>query len=99
MLTSNPLYIGEIAHKGQLHPGQHAALIDSETWTAVQDQLATNASDHQRKADAAEPSVLAGVLIDARGERFTPSHAVKKGRRYRYYVSTAGRSRKLVRND
>ena len=30
-----------------------------------------------------------GVLTDARGERFTPSHAVKKGRRYRYYVSTA----------
>src|SRR5207253_8195850 len=28
-------------------------------------------------------------LVDARGERFTPSHAVKKGRRYRYYVSTA----------
>ena len=26
---------------------------------------------------------------DARGERFTPSHAVKKGRRYRYYISTA----------
>ncbi len=30
-----------------------------------------------------------GVLTDARGERFTPSHAVKKGRRYRYYVSAA----------
>src|SRR5437899_9821561 len=30
-----------------------------------------------------------GVRTDARGERFTPSHAVKKGRRYRYYVSAA----------
>jgi site-specific DNA recombinase len=29
------------------------------------------------------------VLFDAGGERLTPSHAVKKGRRYRYYVSTA----------
>ena len=37
----------------------------------------------------AEPSLLAGVLVDARGERFTPSHAFKKGRRYRCYVSTA----------
>src|ERR1700738_2263439 len=26
--------------------------------------------------------------VDARGERLTASHAVKKGRRYRYYVST-----------
>jgi site-specific DNA recombinase len=88
-LLSNPIYIGEIAHKSQLYPGQHPALIDTETWTAVRDRLATNATNHRRKADAAEPSLLAGVLVDARGERLTPSHAVKKGRRYRYYVSTA----------
>src|ERR1700731_564957 len=88
-LLSNPIYIGEIAHKGQPYPGQHPPLIDAETWTAVRDQLVTNATNHRRKADAAEPSLLAGLLTDARGERFTPSHAVKKGRRYRYYVSTA----------
>src|SRR5258707_8077142 len=66
-LLSNPIYIGEIAHKGQLYPGQHPALIDAETWTAVRDQLVTNASDHRRKADAAEPSLLAGVLVDSQG--------------------------------
>src|SRR6266516_2962177 len=71
-LLSNPIYIGEIAHKGQLYSGQHPALIDAETWTAVRARLANNASDHRRKADAAEPSLLAGVLIDAQGERFTP---------------------------
>src|ERR1700736_3696962 len=49
-LLSNPIYIGEIAHKGQLYPGQHPALIDTETWTAVRDQLATNARDHRQKA-------------------------------------------------
>src|SRR5207237_3007307 len=85
----NPIYIGEVSHKGQLYPGQHPALIDAETWTAVRDQLATNARDHRRKAHATEPSLLAGVLVDARGVRLTPSHAVKKGRRYRYYVSAA----------
>src|ERR1700726_2568247 len=88
-LLSNPVYSGQIAHKGELYPGQHPALIDAETWTAVRDQLAANATNHRRKADAAEPSLLAGLLTDARGERFTPSHAVKKGQRYRYYVSTA----------
>src|SRR5438552_3858794 len=88
-LLSNPIYIGEIAHKGQLYPGQHQVLIDTETWTAVRDRLVTNAKNHRRRTDAAEPSLLAGLLVDARGERFTPSHAVKKGRRYRYYVSTA----------
>jgi site-specific DNA recombinase len=88
-LLSNPIYIGQIAHKGQLHQGQHPALIDTETWTAVRDQLAANATTHRRKADAAEPSLLAGLLVGARGERLTPSRAVKKGRRYRYYVSAA----------
>jgi site-specific DNA recombinase len=88
-LLSNPIYIGEIAHKGQLYPGQHPALIDAYTWAAVRDQLAANARDHRRKAHATEPSLLAGLLTDAQGERLTPSHAVKKGRRYRYYVSTA----------
>jgi DNA invertase Pin-like site-specific DNA recombinase len=88
-LLSNPIYTGQIAHKGELHPGQQPALIDDESWIAVRDQLAANTSDHRRKAKAAEPSLLAGLLVDARGERLTPSHAVKKGRRYRYYVSAA----------
>jgi DNA invertase Pin-like site-specific DNA recombinase len=88
-LLSNQIYTGQIAHKGELYPGQHPALIDDESWSTVRDQLAANTSDHRRKAKAAEPSLLAGLLVDARGERLTPSHAVKKGRRYRYYLSAA----------
>jgi DNA invertase Pin-like site-specific DNA recombinase len=88
-LLSNPIYTGQIAHKGELHPGQQPALIDDESWSTVRDQLAANTSDHRCRAKAAEPSLLAGLLVDARGERLTPSHAVKKGRRYRYYVSAA----------
>jgi hypothetical protein len=60
-----------------------------ETWTAVRDQLAANAGDHRYRAKSAEPSLLADLLVDARGERLTPSHAVKKGRRYRCYVSAS----------
>jgi site-specific DNA recombinase len=88
-LLSNPIYTGQIAHKGQLYPGQHPALVEHETWIAVRDQLAANAGDHRRRAKAAEPSLLAGLLVDAQGGRLTPSHAVKKGRRYRYYLSAA----------
>jgi DNA invertase Pin-like site-specific DNA recombinase len=88
-LLSNPIYTGRIAHNGELYPGQQPALIDNETWTVVRNQLGATTSDHQRKAKAAEPSLLAGLLVDAQGERLTPSHAVNKGRRYRYYVSAA----------
>src|SRR5215470_6158244 len=88
-VLSNPIYTGQIAHKDQLYPGQHPALIDAETWAAVRDQVAGNAGAHRRRPKAAEPSLLAGLLVDAQGQRLTPSHAVKKGRRYRYYISAA----------
>src|SRR5206468_10473551 len=80
---------GGLGHKGALPPGQQPPLLADESGSAVRDQLAANARDHRRKAKAAEPSLLAGLLVDGRGDRLTPSHAVKKGRRYRYYVSTA----------
>jgi site-specific DNA recombinase len=40
-LLSNPIYTGRIAHKGQLYPGQHPALIEHETWTAVRSETET----------------------------------------------------------
>jgi hypothetical protein len=33
------------------------------------------------------PSLLAGLVFDETGDRMTPTHANKKGTRYRYYVS------------
>src|SRR5436190_17237137 len=88
-ILANPIYLGCIAHKGQLHPGQHDALIEAETWKAVEAQLGANTAGHRRRAGAVAPSLLAGLLVDSAGERLTPSHAVKSGRRYRYYISRA----------
>ena len=31
-ILSNPIYVGRLRHKGQVHDGLHAALIDPETW-------------------------------------------------------------------
>src|SRR5690348_1622564 len=68
-LLSNPIYTGQIVHKGQLHPGQQPALIDDASWSIARDQLATNARGYRHRAKAVEPSLLAGLLVDARGER------------------------------
>ena len=32
---------------------------------------------------------LGGIAFDASGNRLTPTHATKRGRRYRYYVSAS----------
>src|SRR5246500_4404304 len=71
-LLSNPIYTGQIAHKGGVHPGQQAALIDDATSTEVRDRPAANASHHRRTATAAEPSLLAGLLVDAQGGGLPP---------------------------
>ncbi len=88
-LLQNPIYRGEIGHQGTVYPGQHDAIIDAELWQRVQEKLADNRQSRALGARLpTEPSLLAGLIVDGDGQRMTPTHAVKKGRRYRYYVST-----------
>jgi DNA invertase Pin-like site-specific DNA recombinase len=87
-ILSNPIYVGRLRHKGQVHDGLHTAIVDQETWDRVQRQLGaqtqTRADPHRNTE-----SFLAGKLYDDRGNRMGPSHAAKAGRRWRYYISRA----------
>jgi hypothetical protein len=93
-VLQNHLYRGEIVHKGQAHPGEHPPIIDQALWDAVQAQLAANTAGRNPGTRTRLPSPLAGKLLDGDGNRMTPTHATKKGTRYRYYVS-----RPLITND
>ena len=86
-MLRNEIYRGRIMHKGRSYPGRHAAIVDEALWKAVQERLAVNRVKRQTGGHAAEPSLLAGLMYDGAGERMTPTHTKKKGRRYRYYVS------------
>ena len=86
-MLQNRLYRGEIVHKDKAYPGAHDAIIDDSLWNEVQEKLATNRHDRVTGSSAAEPSLLAGLLEDDAGTPMTPTHANKKGTRYRYYVS------------
>lgn len=86
-LLSNPIYIGQIAHKGLRHPGQHEAIVDQDLWELVQQQLADNRVGSKSRSRKTDPSPLLGKLFDVSGERLVSVHANKKGRRYRYYIS------------
>ena len=99
-LLQNRIYRGEIVHKEQSYPGEHAAIVDETLWKQVQRKLATNRTERTSGANAAEPSLLAGLVYDDTGQRMTPSHANKQGTRYRYYVSKSlvtGRRRSASR--
>jgi site-specific DNA recombinase len=87
-ILSNPIYVGRLTHKGQVYEGQHAAIIDRETWDEVQARLASHA--HRRRGpNRAAEAWLAGKLYDGRGARMSPSEASRGSRRWRYYVSQA----------
>jgi len=86
-LLSNPIYIGEIRHKGIRHPGLHEPIVDRELWDATQLLLRSHAARRAPRAAKSAASPLTGRLFDESGQSLTPTHAVKGQRRYRYYVS------------
>ncbi|GAB5506417.1 MAG: hypothetical protein Rhirs2KO_15800 [Rhizobiaceae bacterium] len=88
-ILANPVYAGLIRHKDQIHEGQHPAIIDRAVWEKVQKLLASGAGRIRGSgASSPGPSPLAGKLCDETGDRLTPTYANKKGRHYRYYVSS-----------
>jgi len=70
-----------------LDPDAQVFELDKVLWDKVQSVLAENRVDRATGANTKYPSLLAGLSFDESGERLTPTHAVKKGTRYRYYVS------------
>jgi DNA invertase Pin-like site-specific DNA recombinase len=87
-ILTNPIYAGRIRHAKQIYEGQQPAIIDPAVWDEVQVRLGTSAArERGRPGSRSNTSPLGGKLVDETGDHFTPSHANKKGRRYRYYIS------------
>ncbi len=86
-LLHNPVYVGEVAHRGNTYPGQHEAIIDRETWQAVRSLLHARAPVRYYQGNVRLRCLLTGLVSDENGGRLSPSYCQKKGRRYRYYLS------------
>src|SRR3981081_4718333 len=93
-ILSNPLYIGEIAHKDIRHAGQHPRIIDQEIWNAVSALIGSNRREHRARSKAEHVSLLAGLIYDDAGRRLVSSHTTKNGKRYLYYITSDGSGRK-----
>jgi len=87
-ILRNRLYRGEIAHRGEIHQGNHEVIVDPDLWDEVQRDLEGRSARVRGKRSGRSGEVhLTGLLFDGAGNRMTPSYAKKPGRRYRYYVS------------
>lgn len=84
----NRFYIGEITYRGEIHSGEHEPILDRALFEEVQARLLSNNVERGLKQKGSL-SLLAGRIYDDRGNRMLPSHTVKNGVRYRYYVSSA----------
>src|SRR5213079_3797614 len=70
----NRFYIGEVAFKSEVLPGEQPAILDRDLFDAVQAKLNDQRNNHtvtRAKSDA----LLIGRIYDDRGNRMTPSHA------------------------
>src|SRR5262245_13383979 len=85
-ILRNRFYIGEVVYKGEVCPGPQPPLIDRALFDAVQRRLTEPRSQHVRTRNRSE-APLRGLLFDSAGNRMVPTHATKRGVRYRYHVS------------
>ena len=90
----NPIYVGEIRHKGVVHVGQHEPIITRQLWDRVQAILAEDAhgrmgaTQTRGKTDA----LLRGLLYGPNGEKYHITFSTKpSGKKYRYYIPKADR--------
>ncbi len=80
-------YIGEVTHKGNVYRGEHEAIVPRELWdrahAILQVSPRTRAAQNRQHA----PALLRGLIFGIDGRAMSPTHAVKNGRLYRYYVA------------
>ncbi|WP_233256296.1 recombinase family protein [Falsiroseomonas bella] len=80
-------YIGEVTHKGNIYRGEHEAIVPRDLWDRAHAilQVSPRARAAQNRQHA--PALLKGLIFGTDGRAMSPTHAVKNGRRYRYYVA------------
>ena len=86
-LLNNRTYVGEVAHKGKVYPGEHQAIVPRELWdrahAVLQDSPRARANQNRNQT----PALLKGLIFGADGRALSPTHCRRRGRLYRYYVA------------
>ncbi len=87
---TNPTCAGKLCYKTEVHPGEHAAIVDPRQWQKVQELLHGNHHGGPRVPHNGSGAILKGLLhCRPCGCAMTPTHATKGGKRYRYYVCSS----------
>jgi site-specific DNA recombinase len=84
----NRVYLGEAVHKGTAYLGEHMPIVDKSVWDQVHALITPNPQIRAKRPLGRTPAILKGLIFGPTGAAMTPAHVRKKGKLYRYYVST-----------
>ncbi len=87
IVLRNRTYLGEISFRGVSHSASHPALIDGDTFDAVQHLLQERGEDLGKRRANGSDYLLSGVIRCAHcGRRFVGAAAHGRSGRYTYYT-------------
>jgi len=80
-------YVGEVEHKGNVYRGEHAAIVPRDLWDRAHAILRVSPRARAAQNRQHAPALLKGLIFGVDGRALSPTHCVKNGRHYRYYVA------------
>ena len=84
---NNRTYVGETAHKGNIYPGEHHGIVPRGLWDRVHAILRESPRTRANQNRMQSPALLRGLIFGTDGRAMSPTHTMRRGRQYRYYVS------------
>ena len=74
-LLNNRTYAGEVAHKGQVYPGEHEAIVPRELWDRAHAVLQVSPRVRANRNRSQTPALLKGLIFGADGRALSPTYA------------------------
>ena len=78
-MLKNCMYVGEVAYRGEVYPGEHGAIVESAVFNQVQAKLSERTVARRLKRSQS-PHLLTGLIFDDAGHPMSPTHATRRAR-------------------
>ncbi len=86
-ILTNVVYLGKITYKGEVHEGEHEAIVDEDLFARVQGLLRRNRNSGGKHTRNKHGALLKGLVrCKACGCAMSHHFATRGNKRYRYYV-------------
>ena len=93
-LLTNVVYLGKVRYRDEVHPGEHAAIVDEQVWQRVQAVLGRNGRTGGGVVKNKYGALLKGLLRCGSCEcSMGHTYSAQGTKRYRYYVCLRAQKR------